>query len=160
MVRPEDKLVGNAEIIERYRRKLSLTVPARGFREGDGKLIVGRLPVSGFMLAMTIFIWQPVAEGPLFGVIFFVLLLFAGWFAPRTRSQPLRSIRHLYVGHYGNNDETESIMTLGFVTTNSWLSPRILIGYWLAPHVKERVFDIIAEFVEEQQIPLELRKMF
>jgi hypothetical protein len=78
--------------------------------------------------------------------------------APRAKSFSMQDLRELYLGHYGQQGDTESTATLNLLTARSIRGRRVLIGYWLAPHVKGRLYDLIADFVREQEIPLRLRR--
>jgi hypothetical protein len=40
----------------------------------------------------------------------------------------------------------------------TWLPQREMLGYWLAPEIKEQVFEAIEKFVVENQIHLRLKR--
>ncbi|MCI0463295.1 MAG: hypothetical protein L0Z62_40630 [Gemmataceae bacterium] len=75
--------------------------------------------------------------------------------APKPRTYPLRPGVEPGFGWF----EDEGTVTLGL----AWRSPsgvrhRVLLGYWLAPRIKEQLFLAVSAFVGAHKIPLELKR--
>jgi len=80
---------------------------------------------------------------------------FVGFLAPKPKTFSLDRIREIVLGRC--NDE--SIVTLNiYETTHWWYEGRHMLAYWLAAGSKEELFRTISDFVDEQKIPLKLRR--
>ena len=85
-----------------------------------------------------------------------------GFLAPRPKSIPVAAVSEIRIGHYyepGDSESYESSVTLNvFYFTPKWRKSRHMVGYWLHPTLKEKVFCDIQEFAEKHEIPLTYRR--
>jgi hypothetical protein len=79
-----------------------------------------------------------------------------GFLAPQPRTFAIDSIQEIALGWYSDGNRHESMTTLQVVRRGWTLRPRQLFGYWLAPALKEHVFETIGAFVEAKNIPITL----
>jgi hypothetical protein len=85
-----------------------------------------------------------------------------GFLAPRPKSIPAAAVSEIRIGHYyepGDSESYESSVTLNvFYFTPKGRKSRHMVGYWLHPTLKEKVFCDIQEFAEKHAIPLTFRR--
>lgn len=78
-----------------------------------------------------------------------------GFRAPKPRSYPIGPGAELFLGRC----DDESVVTLSiWVSCHGLKGGRAIFAYWLAPKIKEQVFQTIAAFVEAHKIPLAIKK--
>jgi hypothetical protein len=79
-----------------------------------------------------------------------------GFLAPKPKCFPLPTILYIFFGHYSD----ESIVTLSiFSLPGRFGFPnRHMFGGWLAPALKNELFDRIEAFIREQELPLQMNK--
>jgi len=85
-----------------------------------------------------------------------------GFLAPRPKSIPVAAVSEIKIGHHyepGDSESYESSVTLNvFYLTPKGRKSRHMVGYWLHPTLKEKVFCDIQEFAEKHEIPLTFRR--
>jgi hypothetical protein len=81
-----------------------------------------------------------------------------GLLAPKPKRIPLCSVCEIGIGHY-DSDGSESIVTLNV----NYFNPRKrkvrrMIGYWLHPTLKEKVFSDMQEFASRNQLSISFER--
>jgi hypothetical protein len=81
-----------------------------------------------------------------------------GFLARKPKTMPLDTIVELGCGQYSDSEGKESNVTLSIMQSVGFLGgkKRHLVGFWLAPELKNEIFESIENFVKRNQIPLRM----